>query len=174
MASYLKELIDRLMIATGIQQDGRIAYSAKEIIRDNVHEVLADSALTSFVYIKPLEWTKSTSGEAEVVSIVGVYRIQAAWNGGYSVTRSKNSLYLPDGRTNFPTIEDAKAAAQVDYEKIVRSVLIVPALGEAVAEIVSAHGDPEAFGERELIARVNIQKFPYRTKLYAAPEQQRD
>lgn len=38
----------------------------------------------------------------------------------------------------------------------------------AVAEIVSAHGDPEAFGERELVALVDIQKFPYRTKLYAA------
>lgn len=37
-----------------------------------------------------------------------------------------------------------------------------------VAEIVSAHGDPEAFGERELVARVDIQKFPYGTKLYAA------
>ncbi|MNE35368.1 hypothetical protein D3C80_1291230 [compost metagenome] len=38
----------------------------------------------------------------------------------------------------------------------------------AAAEIVSAHGDPEAFGERELVALVDIQKFPYRTKLYAA------
>ncbi|WP_460231515.1 hypothetical protein [Agrobacterium radiobacter] len=38
----------------------------------------------------------------------------------------------------------------------------------AVAEIVSAHGDPEAFGERELVTLVDIQKFPYRTKLYAA------
>lgn len=38
----------------------------------------------------------------------------------------------------------------------------------AVAEIVSKHGDPEAFGERELVALVDIQKFPYRTKLYAA------
>lgn len=38
-----------------------------------------------------------------------------------------------------------------------------------VAEIVSAHGDPEAFGERELVARADIQKFPYRTKLYVAP-----
>lgn len=38
----------------------------------------------------------------------------------------------------------------------------------AVAEIVSAHGDPEAFGERELVALVDIQKFPYRTKLYAS------
>lgn len=39
---------------------------------------------------------------------------------------------------------------------------------EPVAEIVSAHGDPEAFGERELVARTDIQKFPYGTKLYSA------
>jgi hypothetical protein len=39
---------------------------------------------------------------------------------------------------------------------------------EPVAEIVSAHGDPEAFGERELIARADIQKFPYGTKLFAS------
>lgn len=44
---------------------------------------------------------------------------------------------------------------------------IQPEGGEAIAEIVSMHGDPEAFGERELIALVDIQKFPYRTKLYA-------
>lgn len=35
-----------------------------------------------------------------------------------------------------------------------------------VAEIVSKYGDPEAFGERELIPRVDIQKYPYGTKLY--------
>lgn len=40
---------------------------------------------------------------------------------------------------------------------------------EPVAEIVSKFGDPEAFGERELIARRDIQKFPYGTKLYASP-----
>jgi hypothetical protein len=39
--------------------------------------------------------------------------------------------------------------------------------GEPVAEIVSKFGDPEAFGERELIALKDISKFPYGTKLYA-------
>lgn len=34
-----------------------------------------------------------------------------------------------------------------------------------MAEVVSAHGDPEAFGERELVAVADIQKLPYRTKL---------
>lgn len=49
-----------------------------------------------------------------------------------------------------------------------RSALSTQVQDVAVAEIVSAHGDPEAFGERELVALVDIQKFPYRTKLYAA------
>lgn len=38
-----------------------------------------------------------------------------------------------------------------------------------VAEIVSKHGDPEAFGERELHVIADIRKMPYGTKLYASP-----
>ncbi len=38
-----------------------------------------------------------------------------------------------------------------------------------VAEIVSKHGDPEAFGERELQVIADIRKMPYGTKLYASP-----
>lgn len=34
-----------------------------------------------------------------------------------------------------------------------------------MAEVVSMHGDPEAFGDRELVAVADIQKLPYRTKL---------
>lgn len=41
---------------------------------------------------------------------------------------------------------------------------------EPVAEIVSIYGDPEAFGEREIKPLVGIQKMPYGTKLYAAPQ----
>jgi hypothetical protein len=37
-----------------------------------------------------------------------------------------------------------------------------------VAEVVSKHGDPEAFGERELALRTDIQKMPYGTKFYTA------
>lgn len=39
--------------------------------------------------------------------------------------------------------------------------------GELVAEIISKFGDPEAFGERELISATDISKFPYGTRLYA-------
>ncbi|MEX3952003.1 hypothetical protein AB4Y40_30140 [Paraburkholderia sp. EG287B] len=38
-----------------------------------------------------------------------------------------------------------------------------------IAEVVSAYGDPEAFGERELVARADLSKIPFGTKLYAAP-----
>lgn len=41
--------------------------------------------------------------------------------------------------------------------------------GEPVAEIVSKYGDPEAFGERELITLKDISKFPYGTKFYTSP-----
>lgn len=37
---------------------------------------------------------------------------------------------------------------------------------EPVAEVVSIYGDPEAFGEREIIPLVGIQQMPYGTKLY--------
>ncbi|SXG40099.1 Eaa1 [Klebsiella pneumoniae] len=37
---------------------------------------------------------------------------------------------------------------------------------EPVAEVVSIYGDPEAFGEREIIPLVSIQQMPYGTKLY--------
>ncbi len=44
---------------------------------------------------------------------------------------------------------------------------------EPVAEVVSAHGDPEAFGEREMRVLADLRKIPYGTKLYAAlPAQQ--
>ena len=56
----------------------------------------------------------------------------------------------------------------IDMRNIALSALSAQVQDVAVAEIVSAHGDPEAFGERELVALIDIQKFPYRTKLYAA------
>lgn len=39
--------------------------------------------------------------------------------------------------------------------------------GEPVAEVVSKFGDPEAFGEREVIALKDLSRLPYGTKLYA-------
>lgn len=58
--------------------------------------------------------------------------------------------------------------SEQDHPKAFPVYASTPSPSVAVAEIVSKHGDPEAFGERELVALVDIQKFPYRTKLYAA------
>lgn len=51
-----------------------------------------------------------------------------------------------------------------------RAPQAVPALTEPVAEVVSAYGDPEAFGEREIRALADLSRVPYGTKLYAAPQ----
>lgn len=40
---------------------------------------------------------------------------------------------------------------------------------EPVAMVVSKHGDPESFGERELEVLIDIQALPYDTPFYAAP-----
>lgn len=40
---------------------------------------------------------------------------------------------------------------------------------EPVAMIVSAHGDPEAFGEREIEIKADLKRFRYNTPLYAHP-----
>lgn len=40
---------------------------------------------------------------------------------------------------------------------------------KVIAKVVSAYGDPEAFGERELIAIADLSTIPYGTNLYAAP-----
>lgn len=113
------------------------------------------------VAVKALEWSDEDNGDFIAQSIVGWYHIglpHLTWN-----------LMTPNGDVqSFNTLKEAKAAAQADYEARIRSALSAQVQDVAVAEIVSAHGDPEAFGERELVALIDIQKFPYRTKLYAA------
>lgn len=46
--------------------------------------------------------------------------------------------------------------------------LILSCFEVPVAMIVSAHGDPEAFGEREIACKIDLRAFPYNTTLYAA------
>lgn len=40
---------------------------------------------------------------------------------------------------------------------------------EPVAQVVSKYGDPESFGEREVVVLVDLSKIPYDTKLYTSP-----
>lgn len=83
------------------------------------------------VIVKPLRWGQTSYGRPEVCTVVGAYRINAAMNGGWSVSAGRRMLSDGDGRQNFPTVDAAKAAAQRDYERRIRSAL-VPAPAEAV------------------------------------------
>lgn len=82
--------------------------------------------------IKALEWNKTSYGTPEVNTIAGVYRLSRAWSGGWSVNIKNEVLRDSDGRTNFATLELAKAAAQADFEARIRSAL-VPAASPAKA-----------------------------------------
>jgi len=96
---------------------------------DFVDPVQVEAALTASlpflqgVKVKALEWGSTSYGTPEVFTDVGVYRIVSAWNGGWSLTWNNSSILDSDGRSNFPTQEAAKAAAQADYEARVRSAI---------------------------------------------------
>lgn len=85
--------------------------------------------------INPLEWGKTSYGTPEAHSVAGVYRINHAGNGGWSVVFKTEVLRAGDGRTNFATLDDAKAAAQRDYETRIMSAITVE------------HAEPVAYGE---------------------------
>lgn len=76
------------------------------------------------VKVKPLEWGNTSYATPEAFSIVGAYRIVAGWSGGWSASIGKSVLACPDGRTNHATVDDAKAAAQADFERRVRSAIV--------------------------------------------------
>ncbi len=76
--------------------------------------------------IPPMEWGETSYGLPECKTIAGVYRIQRATNGGYTVTSGRSVLRASDGRSNFPSIEAAQAAASDDL-----AVQILAALGIA-------------------------------------------
>jgi len=79
------------------------------------------AALRPGPVIKPLVWGKTSYGTPEVYSVVGVYRINNAVNGGFTVVAGNLVLTDTDGRSNFPTMEAAKAAAQAHYEQRILS-----------------------------------------------------
>lgn len=80
----------------------------------------------SRVEVKALEWGETSYGSPEAYSVVGVYRLNRAGGGGWSVSIKSEVLHDSDGRTNFATVEAAKAAAQADYEQRVLSALRSP------------------------------------------------
>lgn len=91
--------------------------------RRRMHTALTAAVphMTGAVQVKPLEWRIfcSNSGNSEAKSPMGEYIIQSETDGWV--------MYLPheqDDGTSFPTIEAAKAAAQADFEKRIRSALV--------------------------------------------------
>ncbi|RWN33449.1 hypothetical protein [Mesorhizobium sp.] len=101
------------------------------------------------VVVKGLEWGTTSYGTPEVHTVVGVYRINNALNGGWSVVIGREILREESGRENFATVEAAQAAAQADYEARIRSALapaqavpgdMDPTTIEACAKIADAEG----------------------------------
>ena len=76
--------------------------------------------------VKPLEWGL-TRQMAEAYPVVGsVYRIVRSSSGGYNCNKgglSSRSVLTHDGRSNHATTQDAKDAAQADYERLILSAL---------------------------------------------------
>lgn len=66
--------------------------------------------------------------------------------------------------STWPSWYELRAALEATPAEDVRAVVEGP-----VAEVISKFGDPEAFGERELVALLDIQALPYGTKLYRHP-----
>jgi len=59
----------------------------------------------------------------EVECVLGTYRISGARDYGFNCHIGRNALEMSDGRTNFATIDDAKAAAQADYTRRILEAL---------------------------------------------------
>lgn len=77
------------------------------------------------VAVKALEWGKTSYGTPEAITIAGVYRINESMAGGWAVVAGSRVLQSEDGRVNFPTQAEAKAAAQTDFDQRIRSALQV-------------------------------------------------
>lgn len=78
------------------------------------------------VAIKPLVWKTTSYGRPEATSVVGTYRIVEAFNGGWAVVFGGlhgRALKAMDGRENFATIDEAKAAGQAHFDAAIRSAL---------------------------------------------------
>lgn len=123
---------------------------------------LASSALCSTlskVEIETLVACEDWKANFEIMRIRGVDNTAEAW---------RSSQRVVDNLLDRGLLEFGKPNTTYRITDAGRSALSAQVQEVAVAEIVSAHGDPEAFGERELVALIDIQKFPYRTKLYAA------
>lgn len=88
------------------------------------------------VKVKSLAWGETSYGTPEVHTVVGIYRIVHAGNGGWSANTKSEVLRDSDGRTNFATLDKAKAACQTHYEHCILSAL-APQAGDNAEEPVA-------------------------------------
>lgn len=92
--------------------------------RRKIEAAIERAALTVKPRVKLLAWGETSYGSPESFTVTGVYRINGAFDGGWSVSApGRRMLVSSDGRQNLPTINDAKAAAQADYEARIMSAL---------------------------------------------------
>ncbi|MCO6050891.1 hypothetical protein NGM99_13990 [Mesorhizobium sp. RP14(2022)] len=83
----------------------------------------AEQRASSDVKVKDIVWGETSYGRPEAETVVGVYRIVEAWDGGWSVNVRNEVLRHPDGRKSFATLDEAKAAAQADYRSRILSAI---------------------------------------------------
>lgn len=79
--------------------------------------------------VKELVWGTTSYGAPAAETIVGIYRVVEAISKGWSVTVGglhSRVLQTSDGRLNFATVDEAKAAAQLDYETRILSAIDLP------------------------------------------------
>ena len=131
--------------------------------------------------VKALEWTRNNSRFIDACCPVGHYEIQL---GGSAYSFSLNDRYT---RQTWPSLSEAKAAAQADYEARIRSVLsaqvqdvavpdgwqLVPK--EPTQEMLDACGPkPEKWDATPTSKRVResadyMRRLDYKTMLAASP-----
>lgn len=90
------------------------------------HQLYCDQILprpASIVRVKRIDWDRESNGTLAGRTIAGIYRIVGAINGGHAVSLGSRVLRTADGRTNFPSEQDARAAAQSDLETLIASAL---------------------------------------------------
>lgn len=97
---------------------------------------------TGGVAVKAIHWGETSYGTPEAITVVGVYRINSGWSGGWSVVIKDKLLKTDDGRENFPTIEAAKAAAQQDFNTRVLSCLAPHPSSPVSAEVTEPVMEP--------------------------------
>lgn len=81
------------------------------------------------IKVKPLVWEKTRQNATqEARCLIGIYRTYHAANGGYSVALGLHSPVCSEsGMTNFATIDDAKAAAQAEFDRRILDCIEAPA-----------------------------------------------